>query len=404
MSLKSVIAATNALANGERQVQVTIHGHRQSVTLGSGLLDDIIKSLADLPQVMIVADTTTYAVAGRACYDALAATTNVAVHVFPHDIVATMEAALSLIAAARGSQWLLAVSSGTASDLSKYAATQLRIPYSVVATAPSMNGYSSATASLRHLAGGSESYPCTPARHLWCDTEILTTASDRLLQAGIGDALCRQTCAIDALFARVMAGIEDDSEIWQFLAVLEAEMLPRLPLLLMRDPSSLRALTILLLAQGWAMQLAGSSHYASQGEHMLAHWLEHHQPETSHALFHGELVAATAQMMDDYQRQLLAMPCPSLRSTPLLAASSVDAAKSECYKKVYKMDWQGCWRQFCAAAKLEQRQESLGSIYRQFGLLPAIKTALNQEVAATRLRYTTLDLLRYFDVQMHSVE
>jgi len=171
--------------------------------------------------------------------------------------------------------WLLACGSGTINDLVKFAASRTGLPSGVLATAPSMDGYTSGVASLV-VEGVKQTTPTGPHNFILADPEILAAAPERMILAGVGDLLGKATSLLDWHLRRI---IFDD------YFCKTAEALIRKPLenlladnftrrLRQRDSAALKELTRGLLNSGLAMQLVGSSSPASGSEHHISHFLE----------------------------------------------------------------------------------------------------------------------------------
>ena len=93
--------------------------------------------------------------------------------------------------------------SGTINDLCKISSFKLNIPYIIFASAPSMNGYSSANASIL-VKGHKKSLPAHLPLAIYCDLNILAAAPERLIKSGIGDSLCFSTCQFDWLLSHLI--------------------------------------------------------------------------------------------------------------------------------------------------------------------------------------------------------
>src|SRR6185437_13115511 len=74
-------------------------------------------------------------------------------------------------AASTDADALIAVGAGTINDLTKCAAARDGKPYAVFATAPSMNGYTSANAAIT-IDGHKRSLPATLARGVFIDLAV----------------------------------------------------------------------------------------------------------------------------------------------------------------------------------------------------------------------------------------
>lgn len=189
----------------------------------------------------------------------------------------------------------IAVGSGTINDITKYAAFLAKKPYIVFGTAPSMNGYASSGASLL-VNGHKKSFSAKPPLAIYLDTEILAAAPKRLTNAGIGDSICRATIQNDNLLSHKFIGDEYYNEYYKLMQKYESEIF-----------HDIEALTKTLIFSGAAMLLAGNSAPASQGEHMLAHYMELMQPDAPKS-FHGEQIAITTLTMAKIQNEVLSKP------------------------------------------------------------------------------------------------
>lgn len=205
---------------------------------------------------------------------------------------------------------LVAIGSGTLNDLCKYASFCDNKPYAVVATAPSMNGYVSANASILK-----DNYKHTlsahPPKAVWCDIPTLQSAPIRLHHAGIGDTLCRSTVQADWLLSHLVTGTDYRPHYFDWLAPYESQLFS---LLAESKPDissevfSTNLITALLIS-GLAMRDYGSSAPASQGEHMLAHTMEMLHPDLPHH-FHGEEIAVTSLALSQWQQSILSKKTP----------------------------------------------------------------------------------------------
>ncbi|MDG1286442.1 MAG: iron-containing alcohol dehydrogenase [Rickettsiales bacterium] len=191
---------------------------------------------------------------------------------------------------------LIAVGSGTLNDLCKYASSLESKPYSVIATAPSMNGYVSGNASIT-VDGYKKTLTAHAPTTVICDLDILNTAPKRLIQAGIGDTLCRSTVQADWLLSHLILDTPYEPLYFEWMADSENRLLD--------NPDDDRALIEALLLSGIAMRECGSSAPASQAEHMIAHTMEMLHPNLPHS-YHGEHISITSLTMAKRQEALLA--------------------------------------------------------------------------------------------------
>lgn len=168
---------------------------------------------------------------------------------------------------------VIAVGAGTVTDIVKRSTFLAGIPYGAVATAPSMNGYTSPIAAI--LASGVKAVHegHVPAAVL-ADLDILVQAPARMIQAGFGDLLAKPISNADWLLGHELTGSVYSPEVIKLVEQgyrLLAGVASRLP---SRDPEAIGRLTASLLASGYGMAVAGTSAPASGGEHLISHYLD----------------------------------------------------------------------------------------------------------------------------------
>ncbi len=212
---------------------------------------------------------------------------------------------------------LIAVGSGTINDLVKLASYRRRTPYAVFATAPSMNGYVTATASITR-SGQKLSLPATPPLGAFFDLTILAEAPLRLIRAGVGDSLCRGTAEWDWRLSHHLLGTPFLDVPFLIQADDEKALLAGLHDLEKRDLDAMRALVRLLVLGGLGMLIAGSSQPGSQGEHLLSHYIDMLCRPHPGSL-HGEQVGLTTWTMTALQHTLMTRERP-----PVLEAPTID--------------------------------------------------------------------------------
>ncbi len=250
----------------------------------------------NLPAVLI-ADENTYTLGGEELEKRLSQLQTLVLN----QPEATLSTAKQLTRAVQDAGILIAIGSGTLNDLCKYAAAKLDIPYIIIASAPSMNGYVSPTSSLEK--DGIKTSRATKAPDaVFMDMAVMASAPDRLIRSGFGDSICRTTAQADWLLSHLVQNTPySDLPFW-LLQEIEPELIHNASLLMLKDKRALQLLCETLLLSGYGMQIAEGSYPASQGEHILAHYMDQHDPA---AVFHGEAIAVTALTMSEIQRRLL---------------------------------------------------------------------------------------------------
>jgi len=142
-----------------------------------------------------------------------------------------------------------------------------------VATAPSMNGYTSAIAALLSH-GVKTTVPCRPPRAVLADTTVLAAAPERMIQSGLGDLLSKPVSNADWTISAEL-GLSEYSpqatEIIERGSTLLEGVASGLPA---RNVEAVGRLTQSLLLSGFAMSVAGGSAPASGGEHLISHYID----------------------------------------------------------------------------------------------------------------------------------
>jgi glycerol-1-phosphate dehydrogenase [NAD(P)+] len=167
----------------------------------------------------------------------------------------------------------IAVGAGTINDLVKMATFRCGLPYAVVPTAPSMNGYTSPIAAI--LSDGVKTVQDAQLpRAVLADLDIIARAPARMIAAGFSDLLSKPVANADWLLSHELTGSAYSPDVIRLVEEgnrLLAGLAGRLPA---RDPEAVAALTAALVLSGYAMGLAGTSAPASGGEHLISHYLD----------------------------------------------------------------------------------------------------------------------------------
>jgi len=265
-------------------------------------------------RLAVVSDVVTHAVMGARVERALARFARIDSVVLPHAPhadLATVDAVRAQSAAANA---LIAVGAGTINDVAKYAAARDAKPYVVFATAPSMNGYTSANAAIT-IAGRKQTLPATLARGVFMDLAVLSAAPPRMIRAGLGDSLCRATAQVDWLLSHRLLDTPYRRAPFALLEGDEPRLFDAPEALLKGDPAAMRALARTLVLSGIGMTMCGGSYPASQGEHLISHYLDMRSEPGTPQNLHGEQVAVATLTMARLQEAMVDAPAPVLRAT-----------------------------------------------------------------------------------------
>ena len=250
------------------------------MSIRKGAIEDLPKMAEPFKdgKILVVFDNHTYEVAGKRAVELLKENGfNVKELLFDtgDDILIPDEKTLGRIVQEQDldTSLMVAVGSGVINDSVKFVTSRSGLPYIIVATAPSMDGYVADGAPIF-----SQGYKYSPVAHLTYglvgDTDILKTAPQDLIQAGYGDVVGKITAIADwDLAVKANNDYRCDTCVTLFNRALD-KCFAKAEGLKERDPESLGALLEALTLTGVAMALVNISRPASGAEHMLSHFWE----------------------------------------------------------------------------------------------------------------------------------
>lgn len=172
-----------------------------------------------------------------------------------------------------GTGMIVAVGSGTLNDMAKYMSSRTKIPYTIVCTAPSMDGYASSGAPLMN-SGRKISYTATLPYAIAGDTDVMKNAPMRMIHAGYGDIIGKLTCLADWRLSHELTGEYYCETIVKLVQKAIKKVVDHRKGLEERQEEAILYLIEALTLTGVAMGLAGNSRPASGAEHMLSHYWE----------------------------------------------------------------------------------------------------------------------------------
>lgn len=337
-SLSQIVGAQLPVVEGqlyEVQTKEIRIGRGNLASLGELAARHLVPAGGKPGHVLLLADTHTFPLAGSALRRSLAhAGFSVSVLQLEdgHDgkveaddtMVDEVEMALDALPEPRSG--VIALGAGTVNDLAKLPAFRKGLPYGVVPTAASMNGYTSAIAAI--LAGGvKRTISCAPPRFVLCDLELVATAPLELARSGLGDLLSKPVSSGDWRLSHRLLG-----EAFYTLPVTMVESAFRQTQAVAEgigkgDPEALAPLMEALLISGISMASAGSSSPASGGEHLLSHLWDMTAPYRHRAVgLHGAQVGVATQVTATlYQKLRAYTPGPNAVAEALERLQDFDA-------------------------------------------------------------------------------
>ncbi len=270
----------SAMAN--RSIACTCgHTHRipiQSIVTGKGALAGLAPMLCAFQgkKVYLVGDENTMALgrdAVRTCLDGVQC--DVTEYTFPceegkHLITDERLAGSMLLHMAPETGLIIAIGSGTMNDTARVVGARCNIPYIIVATAPSMDGYASSTSAVV-MDGGKKSVPLTTPYGIVGDTGLIKTAPDRMLAAGAADILGKYTALRDWKLAQRETGEYYCPYIAELVLSTADRCAGSLPRLFDREDAAIHEMMDSLTMAGIAICMYGTSRPAAGLEHQIAH-------------------------------------------------------------------------------------------------------------------------------------
>jgi glycerol-1-phosphate dehydrogenase [NAD(P)+] len=174
---------------------------------------------------------------------------------------------------AKGTDYLLAVGSGTLNDMAKSVSTRLGIPCGVLATAASMDGYCSKGAAL--MRGGFKVTDEVRApEDVLIDLEIVCNAPRLMTASGFGDIIGKYTCLTDWKLSNIINGEPIHEEAFKMMEKARADVMDTFDDLTKYESDAVAKLMNALIVAGTSMAICGNSRPASGSEHHQSHFLE----------------------------------------------------------------------------------------------------------------------------------
>ncbi len=293
----------------------------ENIAVGKGVIEKVTDFLATQKlrdgstlttedKIFFVSDVNTHAVAGEKVEAMVkAAGYPTASYIFPYKSMHAEEQYANEIREAmpEDTKLLIAVGSGTINDLSRYVAFNAGIPYYIVATAPSMDGYTSNVSPLVHN-NLKITYGAQCAEAIIGDTDILATAPDVMIAAGLGDVLGKYLAINDWKLSQIINDEYYCPEVGELVLYSVKKCVDTVPGLVKRDSDALQYLMESLVLIGIAMSYIGFSRPASASEHHISHFLEMKSIfQHEYGELHGTCVGMATCIVSDMYAKFLTM-------------------------------------------------------------------------------------------------
>ena len=352
------------------------------VIVEEGAIAKIGTLVKDYKKILLVADQNTYGVCGDAvkaqlgakCYDSVVFVTEG--YLVPNEeAIAEVDRHLT-----PDTDLIMGIGSGVIQDLCKYTSFMAKLPYHVIATAPSMDGYASVGAAM--ILGNMK---VTVSAHvpeaIVADVNVLKDAPMDLIQSGYGDILGKYSCLNDWKLGHVI----NDEYICDYVWNLTFEMLDKTKglgaALQQRDPDAIKTLMEALVGVGVAMAYVGNSRPASGSEHHLSHFFEVIGLLKDEPYFlHGIDVVYSAVYTQKLREKILQLAAPTV-GDKLTVAEYEDTIRRVYYGAAEgvialqkKMGWYDVDRHPVYAERWEKIKETLAEVPSSAELLSYVES------------------------------
>jgi len=224
----------------------------------------------------ILADRNTYEAAGVAVEDILRSSgTPFSIYVFQNETLEPDEEAVgsAFMHFDNSCDLIIGVGSGVINDIGKILSNVSGRSYIIVCTAPSMDGYASATSSMSR-DGLKVSLNSRCADVIIGDTDILKQAPEHMLKAGLGDMLAKYVSIAEWRIGSLITGEYYCERVAQLIRTAVKKCVDNAEGLLKREDAAVEAVFEGLVIGGVAMAYAGVSRPASGVEHYISHLLD----------------------------------------------------------------------------------------------------------------------------------
>lgn len=165
---------------------------------------------------------------------------------------------------------IIGVGSGVINDIGKILSNTAKLPYIIVATAPSMDGYASGTSSMS-LDALKVSLTSKCANVIIGDIDTMKNAPLNMLKAGLGDMMAKYVSICEWKFSNVITGEYYCERVAGLVRGAVKKCTDNAKALLKRDDAAVRAVFEGLVLGGIAMAFTGLSRPASGVEHYFSH-------------------------------------------------------------------------------------------------------------------------------------
>ncbi len=283
----------------------------KDVQIGSGYVHrvgEILKKNGFPRNLLLVADKTTLAVSEGITQSLK--DFDVTLKVYDRLRVARMDDVRAIEAYFNeGIEAVLSVGTGSLNDPCRLACARHNKMFAIFATAPSMDGFASASSPIVDH-GFKLSYQAKNPEVIIADTKILAQAPVELKSAGFGDMVAKYVALIDWKISNIVLGLPCCEKVFALTRYAADRVMRNADKVTANDEKAAAVIFEGLLYTGMAMGFVKNSHPASGAEHVMAHYMECKELlEGKEPNFHGEDVGVCTLVMLEYYERLAQYSC-----------------------------------------------------------------------------------------------
>ena len=206
----------------------------------------------------------------------------------------------------------VAVGSGTINDITKLSSHLADRRYMCVATAASMDGYTSFGASIT-ANGAKQTFNCPAPQACLADIDIISKAPSEMTAAGYADLFAKIVAGADWILADALGLEPIHMQAWEIVQGGLHDALSDPAGIKNGHPDSISKLLEGLMLGGFAMQCSQTSRPASGAEHYFSHlWDMEHHTYNGKNVSHGFQVSLGTTAITAFYEQMLMTPIEKL--------------------------------------------------------------------------------------------
>jgi len=291
----------------------------RALRIGEKILDqvpDLFKEQFPGKRAVVVADQTTYQIAGKKIVEELKAAgieqESPFIFTYP-ELYAEYKFIDQLVAALKVHDAIpIAVGSGTINDLTKLSSHLTGRRYMCVGTAASMDGYTAFGASIT-ADGAKQTFNCPAPQACLADLDIICQAPIEMTASGYADLFAKITAGADWILADSIGVEPIDQQAWSIVQDGLTDSLSDPQGITAKNPEAIEKLIEGLMLGGFAMQWSKSSRPASGAEHQFSHlWNMEHFLNHGEHISHGFQVSLGTLAITALYEQVLKTPFENL--------------------------------------------------------------------------------------------